>query len=77
MEPALRRGDRDGVGGGVWRIVLRAQSYARSALTLRAELSKMLCVCSVSSCAVVVTHNHSARQLYERHQLLPVMRYIP
>ena len=43
MEPALRRGDRDGVGGGVWRIVLRAQSYARSALTLRAELSKMLC----------------------------------
>ena len=45
MEPALRRGDRaDGVGGGVWRIVLRAQSYARSALTLRAELSKMLCV---------------------------------
>ena len=44
MEPALRRGDRDGVGGGVWRIVLRTQSYARSALTLRAELSKMLCV---------------------------------
>ena len=45
MEPALRRGDRaDGVGGGVWRIALRAQSYARSALTLRAELSKMLCV---------------------------------
>ena len=44
MEPALRRGDRDdGVGGGVWRIVLRAQSYARSAQSLRAELSKMLC----------------------------------
>ena len=44
MEPALRRGDRDdGVGGGVWRIVLRAQSYAaRSALNLRAELSNAL-----------------------------------
>ena len=57
MEPALRRGDRDdGVGGGVWRIVLRAQSYARSALTLRAELSKMLCVLCELLCAVVVTH---------------------